>query len=108
MADMEIDCRRTDNHCWQRIILDDEHRLALVELARGEVLMGYTDGLTEARSPEGEFYSRRRLHSLLSASPDSAGDLLDRIKDSLFNFIGSAPREDDVTLLAVQRIAPPI
>ena len=52
---MEIDCRRTDNHCWQRIILDDEHRLALVELARGEVLMGYTDGLTEARSPEGEF-----------------------------------------------------
>ncbi len=82
------------------------YRPAFVELARGEVLMGYTDGLTEARSPEGEFYSRRRLQSLLSASPYSAGDLLDRIKDSLFNFIGSAPREDDVTLLAVQRIAP--
>ncbi len=84
------------------------YRPAMVELAHGEMLMGYTDGLTEARSPEGEFYSRRRLQSLLSASPYSAGDLLDRIKASLFNFIGNAPREDDVTLLAVQRTAPQI
>ncbi|MDJ0802322.1 MAG: SpoIIE family protein phosphatase [Desulfobacterales bacterium] len=84
------------------------YRPDLVELAHGEVLMGYTDGLTEARSPEGEFFSRRRLQSLLSNSPYSAGDLLDSIKTSLFNFIGSAPREDDVTLLAVQRAAPQV
>ncbi|MGD9098585.1 MAG: SpoIIE family protein phosphatase [Desulfobacterales bacterium] len=84
------------------------YRPAFVELAHGEVLMGYTDGLTEARSPAGEFYSRRRLQSLLTTSPYSAGDLLDRIKTSLFNFIGNAPREDDVTLLAVQRTAPQI
>ncbi|MDJ0991679.1 MAG: SpoIIE family protein phosphatase [Desulfobacterales bacterium] len=78
---------------------------ATVELARGEVLMGYTDGLTEARSPEGELYSRNRLRELLTGSPYSAGELLDNIKNSLSNFIGSAPRDDDVTLIAVQRAA---
>ena len=81
---------------------------ATVELARGEVLMGYTDGLTEARSPEGELYSRNRLRELLTGSPYSAGELLDNIKNSLSNFIGSAPRDDDVTLIAVQRAAPQV
>ncbi len=77
-----------------------------VELARGEVLMGYTDGLTEARSPEGEFYSRTRLMGLLTKPPYSAAELLEKVKSSLFNFIGNAPRDDDVTLIAVQRAAP--
>jgi serine phosphatase RsbU (regulator of sigma subunit) len=78
---------------------------AFVELAHGEVLMGYTDGLTEARSPEGEFYSRNRLRTLLTTPSYSASELLDKVKDSLFKFIGSAPRDDDVTLIAVQRAA---
>ncbi len=78
---------------------------AFVELAHGEVLMGYTDGLTEARSPEGEFFSRSRLRSLLTTPPYSAGELLEEVKTSLFNFMGSAPRDDDVTLIAVQRAA---
>ena len=74
-----------------------------VTLAPGEVLMGYTDGLTEARSPEGEFYSRNRLRTLLTKPPYSAGELLEKVKASLFSFIGSAPRDDDVTMIAVQR-----
>jgi sigma-B regulation protein RsbU (phosphoserine phosphatase) len=77
-----------------------------VNLAPGEVLMGYTDGLTEARSPEGEFYSRHRLRSMLTKPPYSAGEPIEKIKISLFNLIGSAPRDDDVTLIAVQRAAP--
>ena len=79
-----------------------------VNLAPGEVLMGCTDGLTEARSPEGEYYSRGRLRALLTGSPYSAGELLDKIKNSLFSFVGSAVRDDDVTLLAVQRAAPQV
>ena len=79
-----------------------------VNLAPGEVLMGYTDGLTEARSPAGEYFSRSRLQTLLTGSPYSAGELLDKIKNSLVSFLGSAPRDDDVTLLAVRRTAPQV
>jgi serine phosphatase RsbU (regulator of sigma subunit) len=76
-----------------------------INLAPGDVLMGYTDGLTEARSPEGERFTRNRLLSLLTSTPYSAGDLLEKVKTSLFTFIGNAPRDDDVTLIAVQRAA---
>ena len=81
---------------------------AFVELAHGEVLMGYTDGLTEARSPDGEYYSRNRLRNLLTSPPYSAGELLEKVKTSLFNFVGSAPRDDDVTLIAIQRATPQV
>ena len=74
-----------------------------ISLAPGEVLMGYTDGLAEASSPEGERFTRSRLLTLLTSTPYSAGDLLDKVKTSLFTFIGSAPRDDDVTMIAVQR-----
>jgi len=74
-----------------------------IELEPGDLLVGYTDGVTEARSPEDEIYSRDRLQSILTLPFKSASDILERIKNNLFNFIDIAPRSDDVTMLAVQR-----
>jgi serine phosphatase RsbU (regulator of sigma subunit) len=74
-----------------------------IELEPGDLLVGYTDGVTEARSPTDEFYTRDRLQSLLTQPIKSASDMLERIKSNLFTFIDSAPRADDVTMLAVQR-----
>ena len=67
------------------------------------MLIGYTDGVTEARSPEDELFTRNRLKSLVEQPFNSASELLDRIKTNLFSFIDIAPRADDVTMLAVQR-----
>ena len=74
-----------------------------IELEPGDLLVGYTDGVTEARSPEDEFYTRDRLQSMLSQPFNSAAETLERIKTNLFSFIDIAPRGDDVTMLAVQR-----
>ena len=74
-----------------------------IELEPGDLLVGYTDGVTEARSPADEFYTRDRLQSLLTQPIKSASDMLERIKSNLFTFIDIAPRADDVTMLAVQR-----
>jgi sigma-B regulation protein RsbU (phosphoserine phosphatase) len=74
-----------------------------IELEPGDLLVGYTDGVTEARSPADEFYTRDRLQSLLTQPIKSAADMLERIKSNLFTFIDIAPRADDVTMLAVQR-----
>jgi serine phosphatase RsbU (regulator of sigma subunit) len=74
-----------------------------IELEPGDLLVGYTDGVTEARSPEDEFYTRDRLRSMLTQPFNSAAETLDRIKTNLFAFIDIAPRGDDVTMLAVQR-----
>ena len=76
-----------------------------IELEPGDLLVGYTDGVTEARSPQDEIYTRDRLQSLLAQPFRSASDMLERIKTNLFAFIDIAPRGDDVTMLAVQRAA---
>jgi serine phosphatase RsbU (regulator of sigma subunit) len=74
-----------------------------IELEPGDLLVGYTDGVTEARSPKDEFYTRDRLQSMLTQPFVSASETLERIKTNLFAFIDIAPRGDDVTMLAVQR-----
>ena len=74
-----------------------------IHFEQGDMLIGYTDGVTEARSPQDELFTRRRLQSLIEQPYNSATELLDRIKTSLFAFIDIAPRGDDVTMLAVQR-----
>jgi len=74
-----------------------------IQFELGDMLIGYTDGVTEARSPEDEIFTRSRLKSLVEQPFSSATDLLDRVKTSLFAFIDIAPMGDDVTMLAIQR-----
>jgi sigma-B regulation protein RsbU (phosphoserine phosphatase) len=82
---------------------DTSFKIQQIQLEPGELLMGYTDGVTEARSPTDEIFTRNRLQSLLTQPFRSANEMLDRIKTNLFTFIDIAPRQDDVTMLAIQR-----
>jgi sigma-B regulation protein RsbU (phosphoserine phosphatase) len=67
------------------------------------MLFAYTDGVIDARSPEDERFTKKRLISLLSQSADNAFELMERIGTNLFDHIGKAPQEDDITMLTVQR-----
>jgi serine phosphatase RsbU (regulator of sigma subunit) len=75
-----------------------------IHFDQGDMLIGYTDGVTEARSPADELFTRGRLKTLVEQPFNSATEMLDRIKTNLFDFIDIAPRGDDVTMLAVQRV----
>lgn len=74
-----------------------------IQLEPGDVLVGYTDGVTEARSPADELFTRNRLLSLFEQPVVTVTELLERVKTTLFKFIDVAPRNDDVTMLAIQR-----
>jgi serine phosphatase RsbU (regulator of sigma subunit) len=66
----------------------------MVRLGPGDMLLLYTDGLTEARSPEG-FFGEERLHELLrSCRERNADDTVKRIERSLESFHGGRPRDD--------------
>ena len=69
----------------------------------GDILLGFTDGLTEARSPKDELYTRERLDALFDPPAATAGILLERIQSNLLAFIDTAPQNDDITMLVVQR-----
>ncbi|MFG2436675.1 PP2C family protein-serine/threonine phosphatase [Streptomyces sp. NPDC048508] len=68
----------------------------------GDLLLLYTDGVIEARSPSGAFYPlAERLASFPASGPDT---LLRRIHDDLVRHIGDEPA-DDAALLVIERTA---
>jgi len=72
-------------------------------LAPGETLLGYTDGVTEAMSPEGRLFGTEQLEALLLAPSTEASDLLTRLARALRVHMGQAEPVDDITLLALRR-----
>lgn len=73
-------------------------------LEPGDVLLLYTDGLTEAESPEGEEYGMERLQELLG---EIGGLPLPALKDALVSALSAhgrgAAAKDDQTFLLLRR-----
>ena len=79
---------------------------AEVELAPGDTLVLYTDGVTEAASADGEeFGESRLLDTLRSHSSLSAEALLQAIVDAVQRFSGIREQQDDITLVIVRSLA---
>lgn len=73
----------------------------------GEVLLLYTDGLTEARSPDGEMLGEERVRECFAANRRQSADRIrDRLAAELALHMGGAPLADDVTILVLARNAP--
>ncbi len=69
----------------------------------GDILIAYTDGVTEANSPADKIMGRKKLHSALNKRFSSVCETIDQIKLETFAHIGSAPQNDDITLLCLRR-----
>ena len=75
-----------------------------VQLAPGSVLVLYTDGVTEAFSPESYLYGQDRLYQVIRAAGEgSAQAMLEAIDGSVLAHIGSASPSDDLTLMVMRR-----
>jgi sigma-B regulation protein RsbU (phosphoserine phosphatase) len=74
-----------------------------VVIEPGDTLFGYTDGVTEALSPSGTWFTKKRLETHLARPASPAGALVEAIREDLFDHMGSAPQFDDITMIAVHR-----
>lgn len=75
-------------------------------LAPGDVVVLYSDGVTETTSPSGEEFGEGRLAEVArEASTLSAAEILKRIDQEVGTFGAGAPPGDDITLLVVRRSA---
>jgi serine phosphatase RsbU (regulator of sigma subunit)/putative methionine-R-sulfoxide reductase with GAF domain/anti-sigma regulatory factor (Ser/Thr protein kinase) len=75
-----------------------------LELAAGDRLVFYTDGITEAFSAAGEVFGDARLLNVLRKS--EAGNsqrLLDEIDEAVIAFVAEYPVSDDITLIVLRR-----
>ena len=83
-------------------------RLDLVEqtirLAPGDLVLLYTDGVTDAQASSGErFGDERLLEAVEAARGGTAAEVVDAVCGAYHGFQAEQPNADDVTLLAIRR-----
>ncbi len=84
---------------------DGTYESRRVDLATGDLLLLFTDGVTEARNTEGEEYGSARLSRFTARHVGVGAErLVTACRDDLERFRKGAPRGDDVTLFALQRV----
>jgi sigma-B regulation protein RsbU (phosphoserine phosphatase) len=76
-----------------------------VPLKRGDCLLLYTDGVTEALDAKGdEFGPERMVASVRANAPDGAAAIITRLIDEVRSFVGTTPQNDDITLIVIRKI----
>lgn len=77
---------------------------ASLTLEPGDLLVFYTDGITEAFSAEGEMFGDERLKQILSSlGTASTIEVLDRLDAEVNAFVKDYPVSDDITLITLKR-----
>jgi phosphoserine phosphatase RsbU/P len=74
-----------------------------VELAPGDAIVLYTDGVTDTVGAGDERFGLERLLATLAEPASSAQELVDRLAAALRDFAGGAPQRDDVACLVLRR-----
>ncbi len=79
---------------------------APLELAVGDLMVVYSDGLTEAENPAGKMFGEDRLRELICRfAPQGAAQLEEQIQEAIEDFTEGHPQTDDVTLMLVEKLA---
>ena len=87
------------------VIDDFQYTEETTLLEKGDTLLLFTDGVTEATSPTYEEYGEQRLEQRLSQLTQvGCQQIIDAIKADVKAFAGEAEQSDDITLLALKRL----
>ena len=77
------------------------YKVQELQLSRGDIVVLYTDGVTEATNAYKELYGEDRLlEAINSRSYESMEELCKFIKSRVDEFVGDAPQFDDITMVA--------
>jgi serine phosphatase RsbU (regulator of sigma subunit) len=74
-----------------------------VHLQSGDLILLCSDGVVEARNPDGRMFGFERLEKFMAACDNlPAADVIERLCDAVTTFVGSAEQHDDITIVAVR------
>jgi sigma-B regulation protein RsbU (phosphoserine phosphatase) len=86
------------------IELKEDYKTGVTRLEPHDLLVIYTDGVTEARNEDQQGFGEARLLSVLElAGRERSALTLSNIMQNLDEFVGAAPQHDDITCLIVRR-----
>ena len=76
----------------------------IAKFAPGDMLVLYTDGITEAQNSYGDFYGEQRLLSVIRSKKGCAAqNVRDTLVDDVRQFLGEAKHPDDIAVMVVVR-----
>jgi hypothetical protein len=85
---------------------DTDYKEELLQLQQGEFLIIYSDGLSEARNEQGQFFGETRLTALISELNEMLADeVCQHVISKIDQFTGNAPQNDDLSLIVIKRMA---
>ena len=90
------------------VIEDETWEEGTAQMAEGDVLVLYSDGIPEAANAQGAFFGTERMLAvlrdvLLALPAPSAGEVQDALLAEVRAFVDDAPQFDDMTLMVVVR-----
>ncbi len=86
------------------ILEDATWKRRSVKIESGETMVLYTDGLSEAMNPAGDFFGDNMFQRVIRSSLEfTAESMCSEILRTVAEFEGNTPRADDITLLILRR-----
>ncbi|NQU65109.1 MAG: SpoIIE family protein phosphatase [SAR324 cluster bacterium] len=80
-----------------------DYRQDTIQLEQLDLLLMFTDGVTEAKSPSGELYTDKRLAELVSSGQfQSPEDLVKMVVSEIKQYESPQAQTDDITVLSIQ------
>jgi AraC-like DNA-binding protein len=82
---------------------DAKFRTATFQLHIDDVLIAYTDGITEVQNPQVELWGQDKFEKLLSSCGSwQPKQIMEAILDEVSGFAGGQPQHDDMTLVIIK------
>lgn len=87
-------------------VMDDaQYTQDTVQMAKGDLLILYTDGITEAENAQLEMFDVERLKKVILTSRElPSGDIIQKILNAVRTFTGNQPQSDDITLMVIRSL----
>ena len=83
---------------------DASYESSVFRLDKGDILVVYSDGLTDAENPQGEMFGEERLLKLIRQEAPSGSQAIEqRLLKAIEAFTQGLPQTDDITFVVVEK-----
>jgi sigma-B regulation protein RsbU (phosphoserine phosphatase) len=84
---------------------DTAYHQEIIKLEPGDILLIFSDGITEAMNMKDQEFGEERLMNLIAPLANaSASEISDSILRSIADYVGTAPQHDDSTLVVIKAV----
>ncbi|MCM2465065.1 PP2C family protein-serine/threonine phosphatase [Methanoculleus oceani] len=85
------------------VMPDADYGEETVNLESGDIVLLYTDGITEAINPDEEQFGEKRLIETIAGCRDlSPAGIVEKVRDAVVKFSGDEPQFDDLTIMVLR------